>query len=161
VSRRCTVAEVSLTLNVNGTSHTVSVHPLARLLDVLREDLQLTGTKEGCGEGECGACSILMNGRVVNSCLIPAVQAQGAEIVTVEGLSEGEKLSPLQDAFLTHNAAQCGFCTPGMLIAAQDLLNRCPNADEAQVREGLAGNLCRCTGYVKILDAVKVAGGSR
>ena len=155
------MAEVSLTLNVNGTSHTVSVHPLARLLDVLREDLQLTGTKEGCGEGECGACSILMNGRVVNSCLIPAVQAQGAEIVTVEGLSEGEKLSPLQDAFLTHNAAQCGFCTPGMLIAAQDLLNRCPNADEEQVREGLAGNLCRCTGYVKILDAVKVAGGSR
>ncbi len=152
---------ISVTMTVNGTSHTVVTHPVARLLDVLREDLKLTGTKEGCGEGECGACSILMNGRVINSCLVPVVQAQGAVIVTVEGLSEGEKLSPLQDAFLTHNAAQCGFCTPGMLIAAQDLLNRCPNPDESQVRDGLSGNLCRCTGYVKILDAVKVAGGSR
>jgi carbon-monoxide dehydrogenase small subunit len=154
--RRCTVADISLTMHVNGTSYTVETHPMARLLDVLREDLKLTGTKEGCGEGECGACSILMNGQVVNSCLIPAAQAQGAMIVTVEGLSAGEKLSPLQDAFLTHNAAQCGFCTPGMLIAAQDLLNRCPNPDEQQVREGLGGNLCRCTGYVKILDAVRV-----
>jgi aerobic carbon-monoxide dehydrogenase small subunit len=154
-------ASIALTMMVNGISRTLETHPMARLLDVLREDLKLTGTKEGCGEGECGACSILMNGRVVNSCLIPAAQAQGAEIVTVEGLSNGEKLSPLQDAFLTHNAAQCGFCTPGMLIAAQDLLNRCPNADENQVREGLAGNLCRCTGYVKILDAVKVAGGAK
>lgn len=151
------MADLALTLNVNGTSHTVRVHPLARLLDILREDLELTGTKEGCGEGECGACSILMNGQVVNSCLIPAAQAQGAEIITVEGLAEGAKLSPLQAAFLTHNAAQCGFCTPGMLIAAQDLLNRCPNPDESQVRDGLSGNLCRCTGYVKILDAVKVA----
>jgi carbon-monoxide dehydrogenase small subunit len=152
---------ITLTMTVNGVSHTLETHPLARLLDVLREDLKFTGTKEGCGEGECGACSILLNGRVVNSCLIPAAQAQGAEIVTVEGLSAGENLSPLQDAFLTHNAAQCGFCTPGMLIAAQDLLNRCPNADESQVRDGLSGNLCRCTGYVKILDAVKVAGGRR
>jgi carbon-monoxide dehydrogenase small subunit len=150
-----------LTLTVNGAPHTVRVHPMARLLDVLREDLRLTGTKEGCGEGECGACAILLDGRVVNSCLIPAVQAQGAVIVTIEGLADGEKLSPLQDAFLTHNAAQCGFCTPGMLISAQDLLNRCPNPDEAQMREGLAGNLCRCTGYVKILDAVKVAGGAQ
>ena len=148
---------ISLTMNVNGASRTVKTHPMARLLDVLREDLRLTGTKESCGEGECGACSILMNGRVVNSCLVPAAQAQGAVIVTIEGLAEGEKLSSLQDAFLTHNAAQCGFCTPGMLIAAQDLLNRCPNPDENQVREGIAGNLCRCTGYVKILDAVKVA----
>jgi len=152
---------ISLTLTVNGAPHTVRVHPMARLLDVLREDLRLTGTKEGCGEGECGACAILLDGRVVNSCLIPAAQAQGAVIVTIEGLADGEKLSPLQDAFLTHNAAQCGFCTPGMLISAQDLLNRCPNPDEAQMREGLAGNLCRCTGYVKILDAVKVAGGAQ
>ena len=151
------MADLALTLNVNGGSYTVRVHPLARLLDILREELELTGTKEGCGEGECGACSILMNGQIVNSCLIPAAQAQGAEIITVEGLAEGEKLSPLQNAFLTHNAAQCGFCTPGMLIAAQDLLNRCPNPDETQVRDGLSGNLCRCTGYVKILDAVKVA----
>jgi carbon-monoxide dehydrogenase small subunit len=152
---------IELTMTVNGAKHTVNVHPMARLLDVLREDLKLTGTKEGCGEGECGACSILMNGRVVNSCLIPAAQAQGATLVTVEGLSEGERLSPLQDAFLTHNAAQCGFCTPGMLIAAQDLLDRCPGADDGQIREGLSGNICRCTGYVKILDAVKTAGGSR
>jgi carbon-monoxide dehydrogenase small subunit len=155
------MTKIELTMTVNGTEYVVTPHPLARLLDVLREDLRLTGTKEGCGEGECGACSILLNGRVVNSCLIPAAQAQGAEIVTVEGLAEGERLSPLQDAFLTHNAAQCGFCTPGMLIAAQDLLNRCPNATEEQVREGLSGNLCRCTGYVKILDAVKVAGVAR
>jgi len=155
------MTKIELTMTVNGTSRTVQVHPMTRLLDVLREDLKLTGTKEGCGEGECGACSILMNGRVVNSCLIPAAQAQGATLVTVEGLSEGERLSPLQDAFLTHNAAQCGFCTPGMLVAAQDLLDRCPSADDGQIREGLSGNICRCTGYVKILDAVKTAGGSR
>jgi aerobic carbon-monoxide dehydrogenase small subunit len=148
---------IPLTLTVNGVQRTVTVHPLTRLLDVLREDLRLTGTKEGCGEGECGACSILLNGRLINSCLVPAAQAQGAVIVTIEGLADGEQLSSLQDAFLTHNAAQCGFCTPGMVMAAQDLLNRCPNPDEGQVREGLAGNLCRCTGYVKILDAVNVA----
>jgi carbon-monoxide dehydrogenase small subunit len=152
---------IPLSFTVNGTRRTMSVHPMARLLDVLREDLRLTGTKEGCGEGECGACSILMNGRVVNSCLIPAAQAEGAVIVTVEGLAEGEKLSALQEAFLVENAAQCGFCTPGMLIAAQDLLYRCPNPDEHQVKEGLAGNICRCTGYVKILDAVKIAGGAK
>ena len=152
---------IELTMTVNGVSRTAVVHPMTRLLDVLREDLGLTGTKEGCGEGECGACSILMNGRVVNSCLIPAAQAQGATLVTVEGLSESERLSPLQDAFLAHNAAQCGFCTPGMLIAAQDLLNRCPCPDERQVKEGLAGNICRCTGYVKILDAVQTAGGAK
>ena len=148
---------ITLNLNVNGQDRTVQVHPFARLLDVLREDLRLTGTKEGCGEGECGVCSILLDGRVVNSCLVPAVQAQGSTLVTVEGLAKGERLSNLQDAFLTHNGAQCGFCTPGMLIAATDLLQRCPNPGEDQVREGLAGNLCRCTGYVKILDAVASA----
>ena len=152
---------IPLTFTVNGTQHTVTVHPMARLLDVLREDLKLTGTKEGCGEGECGACSILMDGRVVNSCLIPAAQAEGSDIVTVEGLARNGELSPLQDAFLKQNAAQCGFCTPGMLMAAQDLLNRCANPSEEQVKEGLAGNICRCTGYVKILDAVKTAGGAK
>lgn len=152
--------EVSMT--VNGEARRVSVPPLKRLLDVLREDLGLTGTKEGCGEGECGACSIWMNGRVVNSCLVPAVQAQGAELRTVEGLARGADLDPLQAAFLELNGAQCGFCTPGMLVAAQDLLNRCPNPDEAAVREGLSGNLCRCTGYVKIVDAVhRAAEGGR
>jgi len=146
---------IRLTLMVNGARRTVETHPMARLLDVLRDGLRLTGTKEGCGEGECGACSVLLNGRVVNSCLIPALQAQDGQVVTVEGLAEGELLSPVQDAFLTHNAAQCGFCTPGMLIAACDLLRRCPDPDKEQVREGLAGNLCRCTGYSKIVDAVQ------
>lgn len=142
-----------LTLRVNGEPRTVETHPMARLLDVLREGLGLTGTKEGCGEGECGACTVLLDGRVVNSCLVPAVQAQGAEIVTVEGL-EG---NPVQEAFLVHNGAQCGFCTPGMVVAATDLLHRCPAPDRSQVREGLAGNLCRCTGYSRIVDAVQAA----
>ena len=146
---------ILLSLTVNGAAQSVATHPMARLLDVLREDLGLTGTKEGCGEGECGACTVLLNGRVVNSCLIPALQAQGAEVVTVEGLADGDRLSPMQSAFLTHNAAQCGFCTPGMLIAAEDLLRRNPTPDREQVRAGLAGNLCRCTGYSKILDAVQ------
>jgi len=150
---------ITLALTVNGQACSVQVHPFARLLDVLREDLRLTGTKEGCGEGECGVCTILLDGRIVNSCLVPAVQAQGSVVVTVEGLAEDGRLSNLQDAFLTHNGAQCGFCTPGMLIAATDLLNRCPHPGEGEVREGLAGNLCRCTGYVKIVDAVQAASG--
>jgi carbon-monoxide dehydrogenase small subunit len=146
-----------LALKVNGKACAVDVHPFARLIDVIREDLRLTGTKEGCGEGECGACTVLLDGRVVNSCLIPAIQAQGSDLVTVEGLAEGERLSGLQDAFLTHNGAQCGFCTPGMLLSAQDLLRRHPHPTDGEIKEGLAGNLCRCTGYVKILDAVKAA----
>jgi len=148
-----------LSLRVNGVPRTVAAHPMARLLDVLREGLGLTGTKEGCGEGECGACSVLLDGRVVNSCLVPALQAQGAEVVTVEGLARDGELSPVQAAFLGHNAAQCGFCTPGMLIAAEDLLRRCPEPGPARIREGLAGNLCRCTGYAKILDAVRSVAG--
>jgi carbon-monoxide dehydrogenase small subunit len=148
---------IRLTLTVNGVRRELDSHPMARLLDVLREDLGLTGTKEGCGEGECGACSVLLDGRVVNSCLVPAAQAQGAEVVTVEGLSRDGAPSPLQSAFLKHNAAQCGFCTPGMLVAAADLLERNPAPREAEVRAGLAGNLCRCTGYVKIVDAVREA----
>ena len=148
---------ITLRIKVNGEDRSVEVHPFARLLDVLREDLRLTGTKEGCGEGECGACTVLVDGRVVNSCLVPAAQVQGSEIITIEGLAQGEELSPLQAAFVAHNGAQCGFCTPGMLVAATDLLNRCPNPTEDAVREGLAGNLCRCTGYSKILDAVHTA----
>ena len=148
---------IDLNLKVNGTEYRASVHPFARLLDVLREDLRLTGTKEGCGEGECGACTVLLNGRVVNSCLVPAAHAQGAEVITVEGLAEGENLSSLQAAFLAHNGAQCGFCTPGMLVSATDLINRCPNPSDDEIRDGLAGNLCRCTGYAKILDAVHTA----
>jgi len=146
---------VRIEFTVNGTPRTVETHPLARLLDVLREGLGLTGTKEGCGEGECGACTVLMDGRVVNSCLVPAVQAQGAEVVTVEGLARDGNPSAMQSAFLAYNAAQCGFCTPGMLVSAEDLLRRNANPDKEEVREGLAGNLCRCTGYSKIVDAVQ------
>jgi carbon-monoxide dehydrogenase small subunit len=137
---------------------------MARLLDLLRDELGLTGTKEGCGEGECGACSVILNGRVVNSCLVPAAQVQGAEVVTVEGLAQDGAPSPLQTAFLNHNAAQCGFCTPGMLVASADLLQRNPAPRDGEVRTALAGNLCRCTGYVKIVDAVREAaqeGGCR
>jgi carbon-monoxide dehydrogenase small subunit len=132
---------------------------MARLLDVLRVDLQLTGTKEGCGEGECGACSVLLNGELVNSCLIPVAQAGGAEIETVEGLSADERLHVVQRAFLECGGAQCGMCTPGMLVASAHLLskNACP--DLAAIREGLNGNLCRCTGYMRIFEAVERAVG--
>jgi carbon-monoxide dehydrogenase small subunit len=150
---------VSITFKVNGVGRTVAVHPMTRLLDVLRDDLGLTGAKEGCGEGECGACAVRMDGRLVNTCLVPAAQAQGSEILTVEGLAQDGELTPLQAAFITHNGTQCGFCTPGMLLAGEDLLRRCPHPDEAQIRRGLAGNVCRCTGYVKIVDAVRAAAG--
>lgn len=152
---------LAVTMNVNGVARTAQVHPMARLLDVLRDDLGLTGAKEGCGEGECGACAVLMDGRLVTSCLVPVGQAQGSEIITIEGMAHGDRLTPLQDAFVVDNATQCGFCTPGMLLAAKDLLHRCPHPDEAQIRHGLAGNVCRCTGYVKIVEAVqRVAKGS-
>jgi carbon-monoxide dehydrogenase small subunit len=124
------------------------------LLDVLREEMHLTGTKEGCGEGECGACSILLNGEIVNSCLLPAADADGAEIRTIEGLASGSQLSAVQEAFLECGGAQCGICTPGMVIAATALLRKHPHPSETEIREGLAGNLCRCTGYQKIFAAV-------
>jgi carbon-monoxide dehydrogenase small subunit len=148
-------SKLQLDLTVNGERRSVAVYPMARLLDVLREDLGLPGTKEGCGKGECGACSVLMDGQLVNSCLVPAVQAQGAELVTIEGLALGGELNPLQRAFVACNGAQCGFCTPGMVLASVDLLRRCAHPSEAEIREGLAGNICRCTGYVKIVDAVQ------
>ena len=141
-------------MTVNGKARRVSVPPMKRLLDVLRQDCGLTGTKEGCGEGECGACSVLLNGRLVNSCLVPAIQADGAKVLTVEGLTKSEKLSRLQQTFVERGAAQCGICTPGMLIASVALLSRPGAKNEANVREALAGNLCRCTGYQKIVDAV-------
>jgi len=130
---------------------------MARLLDVLRCDLQLTGTKEGCGEGECGACSVLMNGDLVNSCLVPVAQADGAEIETVEGLGADERLHAVQRAFLECGGAQCGMCTPGMLMASAHLLRGNPQPDLAEIREGLNGNLCRCTGYMRIFEAVERA----
>jgi carbon-monoxide dehydrogenase small subunit len=130
---------------------------MARLLDVLREDLGLTGTKEGCGEGECGSCSILLNATLVNSCLVPVLQANGASIVTIEGLANHKSLHPLQQVFLECGAAQCGICTPGMLLAAAHLLDKIPQPTLEEIREGLSGNLCRCTGYLQIFEAVAKA----
>jgi aerobic carbon-monoxide dehydrogenase small subunit len=127
---------------------------MARLLDVLRTALRLTGVKEGCGEGECGACSILLDGRLVNSCLVPLAHADNATLVTIEGVADGDRLHAVQEAFVTHGGAQCGICTPGMVLAAVDLLQNNPDPNESQIRTALAGNLCRCTGYVRIFEAV-------
>jgi carbon-monoxide dehydrogenase small subunit len=147
----------AIQLIVNGTTHRVEVPPIKRLLDVLREDLDLTGTKEGCGEGECGACAVLMNGELVNSCLVPALQANGARVCTIEGVSTEGRLHPIQQCFLESGGAQCGICTPGMILATHHLLEKNPHPTMEQIREGLAGNLCRCTGYMRIFEAVQKA----
>jgi aerobic carbon-monoxide dehydrogenase small subunit len=147
-------AAVGVRCRINGTARTIEAHPMARLLDVLRLDLRLTGTKEGCGEGECGACSVLMDGALVNSCLVPLLHAEGAEITTIEGVANGDRLHAVQEAFLEAGGAQCGICTPGMVLAAVDLLRRIPQPTEEDVRTALAGNLCRCTGYMRIFAAV-------
>jgi aerobic carbon-monoxide dehydrogenase small subunit len=147
----------AIEFTVNNELRIVHVPPMKRLLDVLREDLHLTGTKEGCGEGECGSCSIRMNGELVNSCLVPVLQAQGACVQTVEGLASNGELHPLQQAFLACGGAQCGICTPGMLMAATHLLANNPHPTMAEIREGLAGNLCRCTGFVRIFESVVAA----
>ncbi len=139
---------------INDETKTFDAHPMARLLDVLREQLHLSGTKEGCGEGECGACTVLIDGQIVNSCLVPVAQVTGAEITTIEGVASGDQLHAVQQAFIDCGGAQCGICTPGMVLAAVDLLKRNPNPTEADIRNGLAGNLCRCTGYMKIFDSV-------
>ena len=146
-------------MTVNGRARRVRVPPMKRLLDVLRQDCGLTGTKEGCGEGECGACTVLLDGVTVNSCLVPAVQAAGSRILTVEGLASGPRLTALQRAFVSMGGAQCGICTPGILISAHDLLRRSKGRvpSDAEVRDALAGNLCRCTGYQKIVEAVQHA----
>ena len=149
-----TVGKIGIECVVNGTLSRFQAYPMARLLDVLREELHLTGTKEGCGEGECGACAVLMNGAIINSCLIPAVEADGVEIRTIEGIASGVQLHAVQEAFLECGGAQCGICTPGMVIAAVALIERHPHPGDAEIREGLAGNLCRCTGYQKIFAAV-------
>src|SRR5271168_1768967 len=156
-------AKVEISLVVNGDPKSVRAYPMERLLDVLRHQLQLTGTKEGCGEGECGSCSVLMDGLLVNSCLIPALQAKDANIVTIEGLTSeglasGAQLTALQQAFLDCGGAQCGICTPGMILAASHLLKKKPLPTLDEVREGLAGNLCRCTGYKQICEALLEAG---
>lgn len=150
--RKC---EISLT--VNGKPQTVRVFPMERLLDVLRQDLGLTGTKEGCGEGECGSCSVLMDGRLVNSCLVPVLQAAGANVTTIEAVAEGPRLSAMQAAFLECGGAQCGICTPGMILSACHLLDKKPDPKLEDIREALAGNLCRCTGYTQIFESVMQA----
>jgi carbon-monoxide dehydrogenase small subunit len=144
-------------LTVNGEPVELAVPGMRRLLDALREDLGLTGTKEGCGEGECGACSVLVDGRVVDSCLVPVCQVDGADVRTVEGLTDGERLDPLQEAFLVTGGAQCGICTPGMLMAARAYLDEGGEPTDEGIREAIAGNLCRCTGYTKIIEAIAMA----
>ena len=145
---------MQINFKVNGEERSVEGFAMARLLDVLREQLHLTGTKEGCGEGECGACTVIIDGQIVNSCLVPLAQVNGAEITTIEGVAGNGELHAVQQAFIDHGGAQCGICTPGMVLAAVDLLKRNPEPNEAEIRNGLAGNLCRCTGYMKIFESV-------
>ena len=149
--------KLTISFKVNGESRTVHAYPMERLLDVLRRDLNLTGTKEGCGEGECGACSVLIDGELVVSCLIPVVQASGADIVTIEGVSGDPRLEFLRKLFLDYGGAQCGICTPGMVLATVHLLDKNSQPTMDDIREGLSGNLCRCTGYLQILEAVEHA----
>jgi carbon-monoxide dehydrogenase small subunit len=154
-------AKCEVSFIVNGKEKTLLTHPMERLLDVLRNELGLTGTKEGCGEGECGSCSVLLDGMLVNSCLVPVAQASGTSIVTIEGISAHALLNPLQQAFLECGGAQCGICTPGMILAAVHLLEKKPQPALADIREGLAGNLCRCTGYMQVFEAVAKAARQR
>lgn len=144
-----------LTLTVNEEVYELEVPANRTLLDVIREECGLTGTKQGCGNGECGACTVLVDGEPVNACLVLALQANGKKVVTIEGLSEGEKLHPIQEAFIAHGAIQCGFCTPGMVLSTKALLDKNPHPQELEIREALTGNLCRCTGYQKIVEAVR------
>ncbi len=148
---------MKIRLTVNGRPHEGEVDAETRLLDLLREDLHLTGTKEGCGEGECGACTVLIDGRPVNSCLVLAAQADGTEVLTIEGLADGDRLHPIQQAFVDAGGVQCGFCTPGFVMSAYALLNEIPDPTDDEILTALEGNLCRCTGYGKIVDAVRLA----
>jgi len=149
--------EKGIQVVVNGKTYELMVQPWKTLLEVIREDLKLTGAKEGCGQGECGACTVMMGGKTVNSCLVLAVEADGQEITTIEGLSEDSKLHPIQEAFVEHAGMQCGFCTPGMIMSAKELLDRNPDPSEREIREGIAGNVCRCTGYTKIVESIGAA----
>ena len=146
---------MKIALTINGVSHQLDVNPMRRLLDTLREEIRMTGTKEGCGEGECGACSVLIDGQVVNSCLVATGQVAGTKVLTVEGLAEAGELVLLQRQFIQDGAAQCGICTPGMLLAAYDLLEKNEQPTRQEIREAIAGNLCRCTGYQRIVDAIE------
>ena len=149
--------EIDIELSVNGKKYQLRVEPRRTLVEVLRENLGLMGTKKSCNEGECGACTLIMDGKAVTSCLVLALDAQGKEIITVEGLSEGETLNPIQESFLKHGGVQCGFCTPGMVMSAKNLLDENPNPTLDETRRAISGNLCRCTGYVKLILAVKRA----
>lgn len=150
------MTDVTVTCRVNGAEATLEGHPMGRLLDALRTSLHLTGTKEGCGEGECGACAVLIDGQLVNSCLVPLLHANGASIVTIEGVAtqDDARMHAVQDAFIACGGAQCGICTPGMVLAAISLLEKTPDPTNEEIRAGLAGNLCRCTGYMRIFEAV-------
>lgn len=148
---------MTIHLTLNGAPAALDAPPLTRLLDALRGPLGLTGTKEGCGEGECGSCTVLLDGEPVNACLVPVGQCDGRSVVTVEGLARDGHLTPLQDAFVTEGGAQCGICTPGMLLSAQALLDARPDPSDAEIREAIAGNICRCTGYQRIVDAIRLA----
>jgi len=147
-----------INLKINGREYEVAVEPTKTLVDLLRYDLGLTGTKKGCGTGECGSCTVIFNGKPVNSCLVLAIQARGAEILTIEGLKPAQGLHPIQQAFVDKGAVQCGFCTPGMILSASSLLKKNPNPSEPEIRKALSGNLCRCTGYQKIVEAVQSVG---
>jgi aerobic carbon-monoxide dehydrogenase small subunit len=153
--------KILITLNINGQSCEVMVYPNDTLLEVLRDELDLTGSKESCGEGACGSCTVHMDGKPVRSCLTLALEAQGVTITTVEGLANGDDLSDLQQSFIDHGAVQCGFCTPGMLMSADALLKNNPRPDKKSVRKALAGNICRCTGYTKIVEAVAHTGNPK
>jgi len=148
-----------LKFSLNGELKEVIVSPSDMLVDVLREKLNLTGTKKGCGKGECGACTVIMNGETVNSCLVPAMKAMDAEVETIEGIGSPERLHPLQEAFMDLGAIQCGFCTPGMIMSSKALLDKNPKPGKKEIREAISGNICRCTGYVKIEEAVLAASG--
>jgi carbon-monoxide dehydrogenase small subunit len=151
--------QYSLTLTVNNENHAVTIAPNSTLLEVLRDELQLTGAKDGCGEGACGSCTVLVDGQPVRSCLTLAVAMEGKHITTIEGLAQGGKLQPIQTAFVEHHAIQCGFCSPGMILTAQALLNDNPHPGEAEIRRAISGNVCRCTGYTKIVEAVQSLAG--
>lgn len=151
------MSKLMIELTINGKKRKVETTTRTRLLDLLRDDLHLTGTKEGCGKGECGACTVIMNGELVVSCLILAPQADGAVITTIEGIGNGDRLDLIQEAFIETGAVQCGFCTPGMILAVKKLLEENPHPDEEEIKRGISGNLCRCTGYQKIFDAIKLA----
>ncbi len=144
-------------LKINEKTYKMDVAPTATLLDVIRNELELTGTKEGCGVGDCCACTVIMDGKTVNSCLVLAIEAEGADILTIEGLGNGSSLDPVQNAFIEHGAVHCGFCSPGMILAAKALLSEKPNPGDEEIKLAISGNLCRCTGYVQIVEAIKAA----